>query len=49
MLVIFGGSVFRLPGSLDRLIPRIDVEGDGSVEAGDPETDQAAASEENER
>jgi uncharacterized membrane protein YdfJ with MMPL/SSD domain len=48
MLVLFGGSVFRLPGPLDRLIPRIDVEGDGSVEAGDRETDQAGVSEENE-
>ena len=27
MLVIFGASIFRLPGFLDRLVPRIDVEG----------------------
>ena len=27
MLVLFGGSVFRLPGVLDRVVPRIDVEG----------------------
>jgi peptidoglycan hydrolase CwlO-like protein len=31
MLVLFGGSVFRLPGLLDGIVPRIDVEG-GSVE-----------------
>jgi uncharacterized membrane protein YdfJ with MMPL/SSD domain len=27
LLVVFGGSVFRLPGFLDRVLPRIDVEG----------------------
>ena len=27
MLVLFGAGVFRLPGALDRLLPRIDVEG----------------------
>ena len=27
MLVLFGSTVFRLPGALDRLVPRVDVEG----------------------
>jgi uncharacterized membrane protein YdfJ with MMPL/SSD domain len=27
LLVLFGESVFRLPGRLDRLVPRIDIEG----------------------
>ena len=34
MLVLFGGSVFRLPGFLDRVVPRIDVEG-GVTDQGD--------------
>jgi uncharacterized membrane protein YdfJ with MMPL/SSD domain len=34
MLVLFGGSVFRLPGFLDRVVPRIDVEG-GVTDPGD--------------
>jgi hypothetical protein len=34
MLVLFGGFVFRLPGFLDRVVPRIDVEG-GVTDPGD--------------
>ena len=32
MLVLFGTSVFRLPGFLDRVVPRIEVEGGPSPE-----------------
>ena len=38
MLVLFGGAVFRLPGFLDRVVPRIDVEGGvGEPSGADPD------------
>jgi uncharacterized membrane protein YdfJ with MMPL/SSD domain len=44
MLVLFGTSVFRLPGFLDRLLPRIDVEGGPPPESviGAPEPEPVA-------
>jgi uncharacterized membrane protein YdfJ with MMPL/SSD domain len=41
MLVLFGGTVFRMPGFLERVVPRIDVEGGAQEEPALVEVDRS--------